>query len=1178
MVKKFWKMDAALSVRLFSAASEKEFLDGQMLTEAQYIVTDGKDLGEHENSLYGMVDEIYNSPVPNRILGHFGMLPAGKEPFVLKVMAFARKYAPADFQVCRFNRPLTKAYIIINQDPDFSEFLKNNEDIFDKITPSLETSLGIIGKFGTPYGLFTSGSETHDWHVAHNILMPAFSMKGMREYFPIMRETVGKMIGWWSSLKPKEYIDIPDAMTRMALEAIGVAGFNYSFKTLSDFGPMHPFVTHMTSLLKLAQDVLLLRPLQKITQKPKMMKQLQAHGQFMKDMMAECVQNRIDSKERKTDILDLMLNASDPESGERLSMQSIYDQLITFLVAGHETTSGSLAFLFYLLAINPHVLEKLIAEVDKVMGKDLSKPIEWKHLSQFKYMECVVKEVMRLFPTAPAFYKIATRDFRYKKYKINKGTNIITVLMGLQRNPKTYKDPEKFIPERWFPGEKNHGGGFFSFGMGKRSCIGMQFAHIEQKIVITEICRRWRLVLKPGYVFGIASVLTIRPADLFMYLDPRDPKEDLSSQAYNMEAIAEAANATANTAASSSPFGAKWEDPSSPKGGYKPVNNGASTIAINVKPAGVKPDPKTVKTFVYHGGNMGSCKNFATHLVDKLHNSGVSNAVIKNLDDIVEDMKRPEPCNIIVVTATYNGNPPDNAVKAAAYLSGCHGNEFGHCNFGVFGCGNIQWKDSYQSFPEKVDRTITNCGGHQLLPRGIADADGDFDDPWDKWEAAVCALLLKEGKTPSTRRESIKLDNASSITGHFWDENKDEHGHRITCHPNPIGAGDKQTVDMIVEENREVLDVPANKRSTRHIAFKLPPGSKYTAGDHLGVWSKNPTADVEKLARRLSWDLESVLTLKCSRPVDGCIWPLNVPITVKTFLTDYVDINGPVSRRAVQVLSLHTECPPEADELAKISDSNDSFKNSSICVEKRTIYGVLMQFKSVGFDLNTFLIVMNPTKVRYYSISSSPMLDGNEVVHLTVSRSIWEDKSGADRDGVASTYLAQTKPGDIVRGYTREAPKAFHLPQDNVPIIMVGPGTGFAPFRGFIRERQALAEKGHTLAESVLFFGCRKAAEDHIYRDETAAMAPTSNLVVHNAYSRDSGDKVYVQDLIAKEKEAMYRLIKAGANIYVCGDGRSMSPAVKAAFIKILDEKGENGADAIKAMLSNGHYTQDVWA
>jgi cytochrome P450/NADPH-cytochrome P450 reductase len=184
--------------------------------------------------------------------------------------------------------------------------------------------------------------------------------------------------------------------------------------------------------------------------------------------------------------------------------------------------------------------------------------------------------------------------------------------------------------------------------------------------------------------------------------------------------------------------------------------------------------------------------------------------------------------------------------------------------------------------------------------------------------------------------------------------------------------------------------------------------------------------------------------------------------------------------------------------------------------------------------------------------------------------------------GTCSNYLADLKPGDRFKAAIRPPAGGFRLPEDpSTPIIMVGPGTGVAPFRGFLQERERLADAGHPLGDAMLFFGCHAPDQDFLYREELEAWDKAGLVDLHTAFSRHGGKRTYVQDLVAKQADRVWQLIESGARIYVCGDGARMEPDVRKALGAIYADRRDvtlEQADLwIDELIRDGRYALDVW-
>jgi cytochrome P450/NADPH-cytochrome P450 reductase len=555
---------------------------------------------------------------------------------------------------------------------------------------------------------------------------------------------------------------------------------------------------------------------------------------------------------------------------------------------------------------------------------------------------------------------------------------------------------------------------------------------------------------------------------------------------------------------------------------------------------------------------------------------------MSSLDEAVSDLQardQAEERNIIVVTSTYNGKPPDNAQR---FFSVCAGGKvnFSKCRFTVFGCGNTQWKDSFQSFPIVVDSLLGSLGGTRVHPRGSSDADGDsWDEDFDRWEESMLKSMVAADQLQDmdSMADQKMFSVAKFVSATGATISVQDHKLKSLTHP---------AVTMKVVDNEELLNFSVAPRSTRHITLKYKKvhdsDLDYTAGDHLGVIPLNGAEDVKALALRLGVGLDEIMSIERldhQTAASSSGLPLNEPITVKQLLSTFLDILSPLSKRAVERLSNLTECPPDVRALKSMAASTASFKSSDIFTSKQSILTVLKKFPSIVCTLSDLVDILPVIKPRFYSISSSPAMDSPEIVTITVSRLLWTDKNRTDRHGLCSTYLNNVLKGDEVQAFIRRAPVEFHLPQAaTTPIIMVGPGTGIAPFRGFIRERAAVSKSagGGAGGKCVLFTGCRNAADDSLYHSELAELKKVVDLDTFHAYSRDGPTKVYVQDMIRSNGRYIADLVANGAYIYICGDGKLMAPAVESSFDHVLKEAGVEGG--VGRLKKERRYVTDVWA
>jgi cytochrome P450/NADPH-cytochrome P450 reductase len=303
-------------------------------------------------------------------------------------------------------------------------------------------------------------------------------------------------------------------------------------------------------------------------------------------------------------------------------------------------------------------------------------------------------------------------------------------------------------------------------------------------------------------------------------------------------------------------------------------------------------------------------------------------------------------------------------------------------------------------------------------------------------------------------------------------------------------------------------------------------------------------------------------------------------------LSEFVELQQVATRKQIQIMSEHTRCPMTRPKLsAYLGDDAASAEHyrSDILGKRKSVFDLLEEHPACELPFHAYLEMLSLLAPRYYSISSSPSGDPSR---CSVTVAVVEGAASSGRGvykGICSNYLAGRRAGETVHATVRETKAGFRLPDDaSVPIIMIGPGTGLAPFRGFQQERAALKAKGANLGPAMLFFGCRHPDQDFLYADELKAFAADGITELHTAFSRGEGPKTYVQNLVSAQKDRVWSLIEKDAIIYVCGDGGKMEPDVKAALVAICRERSGGDADAARRWIddlgANNRYVLDVWA
>jgi len=393
---------------------------------------------------------------------------------------------------------------------------------------------------------------------------------------------------------------------------------------------------------------------------------------------------------------------------------------------------------------------------------------------------------------------------------------------------------------------------------------------------------------------------------------------------------------------------------------------------------------------------------------------------------------------------------------------------------------------------------------------------------------------------------------------------------------------DAKPVEVLV--NKELQSMSSD-RSTRHIEVALPPEASYQAGDHLAVYPENPSDAVEAVVGGCGLRRNDVVVLHERREtpqVASARLPTGVPIRVEELLSHLVDLVGPVTRRELRILAALATCPPEQRRLAALTEEMAFQRDvSGPCL---SFAALLEQFPSVPWDLELVLTLRPLLKPRLYSISSSPHALPTSC-SITVGQHTFPNSCDETKRGLCSSYLTHCPPSAQLRVRVQDTGTTFRLPQDaSQDVIMIGAGTGLAPMRGFLQERQAQRAQGQQVGQTHLFFGCRHPEHDYIYQDELAQWADDGTLAgLHTAFSRlPDAPKVYVQQRLQEQGESLWPLLSHGAYIYVCGDAKHMAPGVVKAFEEIAATHGgmspEDARAAVQTMKEEGRYLEDVWA
>ncbi len=538
---------------------------------------------------------------------------------------------------------------------------------------------------------------------------------------------------------------------------------------------------------------------------------------------------------------------------------------------------------------------------------------------------------------------------------------------------------------------------------------------------------------------------------------------------------------------------------------------------------------------ILYGSQTGNAQGIAEKAKKTLEGQGFKVTVTSMGDFKPNNLKKLE--NLLIVTSTHGeGEPPDSAITFYEFLHGKRAPKLDGLRFSVLSLGD----SSYEFFCQTgidFDKRLEEIGGTRIYPR--VDCDLDYDGPAASWLDGVLNALLGAGETQSNS-ESNSLGATTASVGSEIEYSRN----------NPFYAE--------VFENINLNGRGSNKE-TRHLELSLEgSGISYQPGDALGIIPKNDTELVGELLNELSWD-----------PQDSVVADQEGQnLSLKESLTSYFEITLLTKGLVQKVGELSTN-----KDLQELINDDEKLKEY---INGRDLLDFVRDFGTWGNSAQEFVSVLRKIPVRSYSIASS--IEANpEEVHLTIGVVNYE-AHGRKRKGVASNLAAELQPGDQIPVYIQPNPN-FKLPENpDAPIIMVGPGTGVAPFRSFMQEREEIGASG----KSWMFFGDQHFVTDFLYQTEWQGWVKDGVLTKMDiAFSRDTDEKVYVQHRMLEHSKELFQWLQEGAYFYVCGDKDHMAKDVQNTLIEIIEKEGnftrEQAEDYLANLRQEKRYLRDVY-
>jgi cytochrome P450/NADPH-cytochrome P450 reductase len=923
--------------------------------------------------------------------------------------------------IYRFATPL-ETWLVLNSHELVADACDENR--FDK---AIHRSLQEVRDF-LHDGLFTAYTEEPNWGKAHRILMPAFSPMAMRDYFDYMVDIADQMFTKWERFGPESVIDVVDNMTRLTLDTIGVCGFGYRFNSFYQ-REMHPFVQAMVRTLQEAGQRMQQLPIQTRMHRDAN-RQYDADVAYMNSVTSELLAKRrsLAASDVPHDLLSLMLTAKDPVTGEGLDDQNIQDQLVTFIIAGHETTSGLLTGALYELMRNPEQLERARAVADDVLGSEMPRFEQIAHLG---YINQILRETLRLHPPVGVFGVYAKEDTTLAgRYPVTQGEILMLMSIMVHRDPAVWPDPERFDPDRFAPDAQaripDHA--WKPFGNGQRSCIGYAFALQEATLVLAMLLQRFETSEPAPYKLVIRETLTLKPTGFKIQVRLRKPiQRGVTTQP---EAVsAPTAKETAAAAGHGTPL------------------------------------------LLLYGSNSGASEAFARQIANDGAARGYETTVAP-LDDYTNMLPKDGP--ITIVTASYNGHPPDNAGKFFKWLSGAPAGSQAGVRYAVFGCGNRDWAATYQRVPTSIDDHLRQAGAHAFMDRGEGDARGDFFGDFEHWYAPYWDTL------------NAALGVAASVV-----DTRPMYSVEVVPSTRAKLRQEQQLDFATLAVNRELVDTSSPfGRSKRHIELSLPDGDSYAAGDYLAILPVNHPELIQRAARRFGVSTDDAMVLGSTRGAHAASLPTDRPIVIEDLLGRYVELSAPATAKNVARLAEKSVSPTDSAELAAIAGDRDRYREE-ILNKRVSVLDLLEQYESCELSFGEFLELLPAMRVRQYSISSSPRENPARcsVTVAVVDAPAWSGRG--QFHGTASSYLGRRDPGDRFPVAIRTPNVPFHPPAANeTPVIMIGAGTGGRRSAALSRSARSVAPTARPPA-----LGC----------SSSAAITPTSTSSTARSWTDGNG-------------------------------------------------------------------------
>ncbi|KAL8399487.1 hypothetical protein RB594_000025 [Gaeumannomyces avenae] len=873
--------------------------------------------------------------------------------------------------------------------------------------------------------LFTAHHGSRQWGVTHRILKPIFGPLSIRGMFGEMRDCAEQLCLKWARHGPEERIDLAQDYTRLTLDTIALCMMDYRFNSFYRDGQHHPFVKHMVAILSEA-DIQSMLPDWAGVFRPGAMRKFKRDIQLMTDLCRGMVEERRAHPVARHDFLNAMLKNADPETGEKLDDDEVVRNLITFLVAGHETTSGMLSFATYYLLKHPETLARAQKEVDDVVGTE---QITVSHIQKLPYLDAVFREALRLMPTAVAFYVTPYKpELLAGKYLVEPGEAVCCLLDPIHRDKAVYGDdadewkPERMLQERF---EALPADAWKPFGNGQRICLGMAFTWQESKLAMAMLLQNFDLSMHdPDYKLKIKHLLTIKPEGFYIKARLRRGR---TATDLHRELRGDVSQEDVSPVAAST---------------------GSRQIAI------------------LYGSDTGTCEALANRMSSHLSARGF-NPIVATMDS-VENL----PSLSVFILGTYHGKAAANAKRFMAWTETLQPGDLDGKQFAVLGCGHSDWTKTFYLMPLLLDGRLAACGAERVLEMGrINNVKDDAFEMLDMWTGQLLGCLQPDAVATTPTAATATVTKTPGQT------------------PQPPSPPPGFSTATVTQGRALVVDPATNRVEKGHLEILLPESMAYNAGWHVQIIPVNDEVMIQLALSRYGLDSTDIVTVSSSGfKLDNA--PVDIPTVASQIFAGRDLRRAVGNPAVLDQLVKYAVDDATRAQLAQIKSSDlgampqsllsilASIPHSSLPLPLPIFVTLLPRMQP-----RTYSFSSSPDYLRSRSQPISNRLQA------TLTFSVVDQSSSPTR-GVGSNYLATLSASSslhvsIQKGQ-RDASQRFRLPPNPAtPVIMIATGTGIAPFLGFVQQRSLSPAPEPNM---LLLFGCKTPADD-LYRAELDALS-----------------------------------------------------------------------------------------